>query len=131
MSTSIRRHAGGGSFEAVASYSRAVRVERTIVVSGCAALDASGAVRGGTDTGTQTAIAIDTALAAVEALGGTRATVTRTRLLLAPEADWRAAVEAHGEAFRGVDPANTTYVVHGFVAPGVLVEIEMDAVADD
>lgn len=57
----------------------------------------------------------------------------RTRLLLAPGAAWEGAVRAHGEAFSGVNPANTTYFVAGFI-PDVLVEFELDALissADD
>ena len=51
----------------------------------------------------------------------------RTRLLLADGSDWHAAVRAHGEAFAGIDPANTTYFVAGFIPEGVLVEVELDA----
>ena len=44
--------------------------------------------------------------------------------------DWHAAVRAHGEAFAGVDPANTTYFVAGFIPEGVLVEVELDAIVE-
>ena len=54
----------------------------------------------------------------------------RTRLLLAPGADWRGATRAHAEAFAGIDPANTTWFVGGFIPDGVLVEVELDAVVD-
>ena len=59
--------------------------------------------------------------------------VAAFRLLLAPGAAWEDAVRAHGEAFSGVNPANTTYFVAGFI-PDVLVEFELDALissADD
>ena len=48
-------------------------------------------------------------------------------MLLAPAAAWEDAVRAHGEAFGGICPANTTYFVAGFI-PDVLVEIELDAI---
>ena len=51
----------------------------------------------------------------------------RTRLLLAPDCDWRQAARAHAEAFAGVDPANTTYYVGRLIPDGALVEIELDA----
>jgi hypothetical protein len=54
--------------------------------------------------------------------------VLRTRLLLAPGCDWERAIEAHREAFAGVDPANTTYYVGGFIPDGGLVEVELDAI---
>jgi len=50
-------------------------------------------------------------------------------MLLTPEAAWEEAVRAHGEAFSGVAPANTTYLVAGFI-PDVLVEIELDAIVE-
>jgi hypothetical protein len=49
-------------------------------------------------------------------------------LLLAEGCDWEGAVRAHREAFSGVDPANTTYFVAGFIPEGVLVEVELDAI---
>ena len=51
----------------------------------------------------------------------------RTRVYLTPEADWRGALRAHKELFGGIDPANTTVIVVGFPAPGMLVEVEVDA----
>lgn len=79
----------------------------------------------------QALAAIDRALVAIEALGGTAADVVRTRLLLAPGCDWRAVVQAHRERFADAPPANTTYFVGGFIPEGVLVEVELDAVASE
>ena len=122
------RHYSGGRFEALASYCRAVRAGSHIFVSGCAAIDDEGTALFPGDTRRQTHASLEVALAAVEALGGSREDVVRSRLLLGPTATWRDAVQAHGEVLRGVDPANTTYFVHGFIPAGVLVEVELDAV---
>jgi hypothetical protein len=54
--------------------------------------------------------------------------VLRTRLYLLPECEWEGAVRAHRDAFVGINPANTTLYVAGFIPPGVLVEVELDAV---
>ena len=43
----------------------------------------------------------------------------------------RAPSDAHREAFAGVDPANTTYFVSGFIPEGVLVEVELDAIVPE
>jgi enamine deaminase RidA (YjgF/YER057c/UK114 family) len=118
-------------FESAAGYSRAVRAGALIAVSGTAATAADGSVLAPGDAHAQTAIAIERALAAVAALGGAPADVVRTRMLLAPGADWRGAARAHGEAFAGIEPANTTCYVGGFIPEGVLVEIELDAVVDE
>ncbi len=71
------------------------------------------------------------ALAAAAHLGARPQDVLRTRLLLAPGCDVDAVVRAHGEAFTGVEPANTTYFVGGLVPEGALVEFELDAVVDE
>ena len=111
----------GGGFEEAAAYSRAVRIGPHVAVSGTAARD-------GGDAYTQTAEALARALAAAAELGAATGDVLRTRLLLATGCDWEGAVRAHREVFEGVNPANTTYFVAGFIPEGVLVEVELDAV---
>jgi enamine deaminase RidA (YjgF/YER057c/UK114 family) len=107
-----------------------VRHGEHISVSGTAALGPDGVLFPG-DAYAQAAEAIGRALAAAAELGATRETVVRTRLLLAPECDWREVIRAHREAFDGEGPANTTYFVAGFIPDGVLLEVEVDAVAAD
>jgi enamine deaminase RidA (YjgF/YER057c/UK114 family) len=111
----------GGGFEEAAAYSRAVRIGPHVAVSGTAA-------REGGDAYAQTKEALRRALAAAAELGAAPGDVLRTRLLLAQGCDWEGAVRAHREAFEGVNPANTTYFVAGFIPEGVLVEVELDAV---
>lgn len=126
----MRRHfRDGTAFEQKAAYARAVREGDLIAVSGTAATGPDGAALAPGDTYGQARICFQRALHAVEELGGRRETVLRTRVYLAPDADSQGAVRAHAEAFAGVDPANTTLVVAGFIPPGVLLEVELDAVA--
>ena len=115
-----RYREGGGLLEA-AAYSRAVRIGSHVAVSGTAA-------RNGGDAYEQTREAISRALAGATELGASKEDVLRTRLLLAQGCDWEGAIRAHAEAFEGVEPANTTYFVSGFIPDGVLVEVELDAV---
>ena len=111
----------GGGFEEAAAYSRAVRIGPHVAVSGTAAREGGVAY-------TQTAEALRRALAAAAELGAATGDVLRTRLLLAQGCDWEGAVRAHREVFEGVNPANTTYFVAGFIPDDVLVEVELDAV---
>jgi enamine deaminase RidA (YjgF/YER057c/UK114 family) len=115
----------------MAAYSRAARVGNVVAVSGTAALDEAGAALFPGDAGAQTREALVRALAAAEELGAERRDVIRTRILLVQGADWRGPVEAHGELFAGVDPANTTVYVAGMIPQGCLVEVELDAVLAD
>ncbi len=117
----------GGGFEEAAAYSRAVRIGRHVAISGTAPMD-DGVVLHPGDAYAQTRVAIAKALAAAAELGAAPDDVIRTRLLLAAGVDWEAAVRAHREAFSGIDPANTSYYVAGFIPDGVLVEVELDAI---
>ena len=117
----------GGGFEEAAAYSRAVRIGSHVAVSGTAPMD-DGLVLHPGDLYAQTRVAIEKALAAAAELGARPQDVIRTRLLLAVGTDWQDAVHAHREAFAGIDPANTSYYVAGFIPDGVLVEVELDAI---
>lgn len=97
-------------------------------MSGTAALDAGGKALHPGDAYLQTKTALGLALDAAKQLGASRSQVIRTRLFLAPGADWQGAIRAHAEMLEGVDPANTTLFAGGFIPEGCLVEVELDAV---
>jgi len=126
----MRRTHETGGFETVGGYARAVRSGNWIAVSGTAATGPDGHALHPGDVGEQTRRAFEVAIDALANLGGTVEHVLRTRMFLAPEADWRAAVDVHREVFGETKPANTTLFVAGFPPPGVLVEVEVDAVVD-
>ena len=117
----------GAGMEELAGYSRAVRHGNRIVVSGTGDLAGDGTIGHPGDTYGQARAAFERAVAAVEHLGGKPEDVVRTRVFLAPDAAWRGALKAHKELFDSVRPVNTTVVVAGFPAPGMLVEVEVDA----
>lgn len=117
-----------GGFGEEAGYSRAVRRAQVIAVSGTAALEHGQVLHPG-DAYAQTKHALAIALAAAAKLGAKPEDVLRTRMLLAPGCDWRAAARAHGEVFGASPPANTTYFVGGLIPEGALVEVELDALA--
>jgi len=123
----VRNVVRTGGFEEAGGYVRAVRVGDTIAVSGTAAVDSDGAALHPGDAYAQTRDAFERGLSALGELGGRLADVTRTRIYLAPDVDWRMPIAAHRELFGDEPPANTTLYVAGFIPPGVLVEIELDA----
>ena len=126
----LERVRDGGGYEVTAGYSRAARRGATIVVSGTTANDGSGGVLHRGDTGAQTVAALGQALDAVVRLGGRLDDVVRTRVYLAPGADWEAAAAAHAEILGPVAPANTMLYVGGLIGDGFLVEVEIDAVVE-
>jgi len=124
----VRTFRDGQGWEEGAGYSRAVRVGRRILVSGTTAGETAGLLAG--DTYGQTREALRRGITAVQALGGHPEHVVRTRLLLAPGADWPQAAKAHAELVGGSAPANTTLYVGGLIGEGLLVEVELEAEID-
>jgi enamine deaminase RidA (YjgF/YER057c/UK114 family) len=121
-----QRFREGGSFEDEAGYSRAVRLGNMIAVSGTTGRPEVL----GLGTRAQAVDCLQRVVAAVERLGGSRDGIYRTRLFLAPGADWQEAGSAHLEVLGDVRPANTTLFVHSLIGAGLLVEAEADAWAD-
>ncbi|MBM3450306.1 MAG: hypothetical protein FJX78_04905 [Armatimonadetes bacterium] len=127
MSISPDRIRDGGGWEVEAGYARAARRGRRIEVSGTTANGPSGTALHLGDTGAQARAALEHAIRCVERLGGRRGDVVRTRLFLAPTADWRAAAAAHRDVIGDVAPANTTLYVGELIGDGFLVEVEVEA----
>lgn len=121
------RWRSGDAWEEAAGYSRAVRHGDVIAVSGTTANGAVGAALYEGDTYAQTRMALETAIRSVEHLGGTVESVYRTRIMLVPEADWKAASRAHVELLGSVAPANSMFFVNSLIGEGYLVEVEIDA----
>ena len=121
MPKGTQRYRDGRGWEERAGYSRAVRRGSRIWVSGTTAADEAA------DTYGQTRQAIDQALAAVQKLGGSKSDVVRTRVMLAPDADWEGAARAHVQLLGDVAPANTMVYVGGLIGDGYLVEVEVEA----
>ncbi len=117
------REGAEGSYEELAGYSRAVRSGSRICVSGTTARETALAE----DTYGQALDCFGRVIEAVEALGGTRGSIVRTRLYLAPGADWRQASAAHRTLLGDVMPANTLVFVSSLVGQRLLVEVEADA----
>jgi enamine deaminase RidA (YjgF/YER057c/UK114 family) len=117
----------GTGWEAEAGYSRAARSGCCIAVSGTTDTAPDGTAAHPGDTHAQARACLERALAAAGTLGARPDQVLRTRLLLAPGADWRGAARAHAEVLGEVAPANTTLFVAGLVGEGFLVEVELDA----
>jgi enamine deaminase RidA (YjgF/YER057c/UK114 family) len=129
MTTQLHRQQvdSGTHWEALAGYSRAVRIRNQILVSGTTATGPDGAVVGGNDPAAQTRYILDKIEAAIEQLGGQLADVVRTRIYVRNVVDWEPVARVHGERFGAIRPANTL-VEARLVGDEYLVEIEAEAV---
>jgi aryl-alcohol dehydrogenase-like predicted oxidoreductase/enamine deaminase RidA (YjgF/YER057c/UK114 family) len=117
----------GSAFEAVAGYSRAVRVADRILVSGTTATHGAGETVCPGDVRGQTVYILDKIAASIQALGGTLDDVVRTRIYLKDQARWEAASGVHGRYLGHVRPANTLVEISDLVGD-YEVEIEAEAV---
>ena len=125
-SAATGRFRSASAYESLVGFSRAVRRGSRICVSGTAPIDDQGETVEG-DAYVQASRCFEIILAAVEALGGTREDVVRTRIYVLDAADWEGVGRAHGECFRDAYPAATMVVVKGLLDPRWRVEIEAEA----
>jgi enamine deaminase RidA (YjgF/YER057c/UK114 family) len=116
----------GTTWEALAGYSRAVRVGDRILVSGTTATGPGGLV-GGSDAAAQASYAIDKIENAIQRLGGRLQDVVQTRVYVSDIAHWEAVARVHGERFGAIRPANVM-VQARLVGEEYLVEIEAEAI---
>lgn len=123
----MREQSSSGSpYEASIGFSRAVRVEDVIAVSGTAPVWPDGEVD--PDPTAQARRCWEIALAALEELGGTVYDVVRTRQYIVDASDADAVGAVHGELFGEIRPASTMVVVAALLDPRWKVEVELDAV---
>jgi len=130
MATRKNIHSGA-PWETRAGYCRAVRVGSHIVVSGTAAVGDNGEVVGEGDAYAQAKRCIDIIAAALREAGAGLEHVVRTRMFVTDIEQWSEVARAHQEAFGKVMPATTMVEVSKLIDPGMLVEIEADALLED
>ncbi len=117
----------GGPWEAKIGYSRAVRIDSSVYVSGSTAMTPSGLVGKG-DPYAQTIQTFKTIETALKQAGASLNDVVRTRIYMANIDQWQDVGRAHGEIFGNIRPATTMVEVKRLIDPDMLVEIEADAI---
>jgi enamine deaminase RidA (YjgF/YER057c/UK114 family) len=121
----------GGRFEQIGAYSRAKRVGPFVFIAGTTAIEPSGELHAPDDAYAQSIYTLKRIEAALKQAGAEMRHVVRTRAFLANIATGvEGFVRAHGEVFRGIDPVSSA-VQAGLTRPGMMVEIEVDAIIDD
>lgn len=120
----------GTPWEAMAGYSRAVRVGNHVYVSGTTASAADGTVQHPGDAAAQARYILNKIAAALAEAGASLGDVVRTRVFVRNTGDWEAVARVHGEVFGTIRPANTL-VRAELIEPAMLVEIEAEAVIGD
>jgi len=120
--------ASGRQLEALAHYSRALRVGDTVLQSGTTAIDRQGNVRGEGDVARQVEAIMQIASWSMGKAGGRLDDVVRSRIYVTDIAEADAAARAFARYMRDARPASTLVQVNGLARPTQLIEIELDAV---
>ena len=125
--TQVTRYSTGLASESSFGFSRAVRAENWILISGCTATDESGTIVGINQMYTQARTALGNIASVLERMGASLADVVRTRVYVTDITDLPGIARAHREAFGEHPPASTLLEIGRLARPDALIEIDADA----
>ncbi|CRI67041.1 Endoribonuclease L-PSP [Thiocapsa sp. KS1] len=120
----------GVPWEKTVAYSRATKGGGHVFVSGTTAVDLEGRVVGPGDVYTQCKFIFEKIGKTLAELGGAFDDVVRTRTFITDIDRFDDFARAHAETFVGIDPAATCVEISRLVDPGLMVEIEVDAIIE-
>lgn len=123
-------HKAGGRFEDIGSYARAKRVGPFVSVAGTTAIEPSGKLHAPHDSYAQTLYILGRIETALKEVGARMTHVMRVRAYVSDMSATPGFIRAHGEVFKGIDPV-LTGVEAGLTQPGMMVEIDVDAIIHD
>lgn len=115
-------------WEKAFGYSRAVKIDNHVHVSGTTATNEQGKIVGLGDPYTQTKQIIKNIEVALNLAGAGLEDVVRTRIYVTNIDRWRTVGKAYQEFFADIRPATSMIEVSRLIAPEVLVQMEVDAV---
>ena len=120
-----RRASSGSPWEEKVGFSRAVRVDDRVLVSGTAPIWPDGSCEPGAEA--QARRCFEIIAAALEEVGAEMGHVVRTRMFITEAADAEAVGSVHSSFFSETRPSATMVVVAGLLDPRWRVEIEAEA----
>ena len=120
----------GAKWEDIVGYSRAVKVNNQVFVTGTVAVDADNNLVGGDSAYLQTQFILQKIEQVLQQCGASLNDVVRTRLFVTDISRWEEYGKAHGEVFGTIRPCTTMVEVSKLIAPEYLIEIEVGAVIE-
>ncbi len=122
-----QRYFSGTKWEPLVGYSRAIKADNVIYVSGTTSTDEHGEILFPGDVYNQSVQVIKNIEKALIALGSTLDDIIRTRIYVKDIDKWQDVGRAHHEYFSKARPATSMVEVSRFIHPDIVVEIEAEA----
>ena len=123
-------YSSGAKWENIVGYSRAVKINNIIEITGTVAIDDEGKTVGINDAYLQTKYIIQKIEKVLQQAGATLKDVVRTRMFVTDISRWEEYGKAHGEFFGQVKPCTSMIEVKGLIDKEYLIEIEATAIID-
>jgi enamine deaminase RidA (YjgF/YER057c/UK114 family) len=123
-------YSSGAKWEDIVGYSRAVKINNVIEVTGTVAVDDEGKTVGINDAYLQTKFIIKKIEKVLQQAGATLKDVVRTRMFVTDISRWEEYGKAHGEFFNEIKPCTSMIEVKGLIDKEYLIEIEPTAIID-
>jgi len=121
-------YSSGAKWEDIVGYSRAVKVDNVIEVTGTVAVDENNNLVGADSAYEQTRFVIQKIEAVLQRAGASLKDVVRTRMFVTDISRWEEYGRAHGEFFKDIKPCTSMIEVKGLIASEYLIEIEATAI---
>jgi enamine deaminase RidA (YjgF/YER057c/UK114 family) len=118
----------GSKWEDIIGYSRAVKIDNIIEVTGTVASDENGNTVGKNNPYEQTKYILQKIEKVLQQAGASLKDVIRTRLFVTEISKWEEYGRAHGECFAEIKPCTTMVEVNSLIGDEYLVEIEVTAI---
>lgn len=123
-------YSSGAKWEDIVGYSRAVKINNVIEITGTVAIDDEGKTVGIDDAYLQTKHIIQKIEKILQQAGATLKDVVRTRMFVTDISRWEEYGKAHGEFFNQIKPCTSMIEVKGLIDKEYLIEIEATAIID-
>lgn len=124
-------YSSGTKWESIVGYSRAVKINNIIYISGTTATNEQGEIVGVNDPYEQTVQVIKNIENALKHFNASLSDVVRTRMFVKNIDQWEEIGRAHGEFFKDIKPVTSMIEISRLINPEILVEIEAEAVFNE
>lgn len=121
----------GAKWEDIVGYSRLVKMNNQVFVTGTVAIDDHGNIVGENDAYEQTKFIIQKVEKILNKVGATLEDVVRTRMFVTDISRWDEYGKAHGEFFGKIKPATTMIEISRLIDEKFLIEIEFEAIMEE